>query len=305
MFYGFAFGRIASRGLSPTPGKYRAAGRRKSTGQWGLPAVRFPRRMDPLESRLPWLSWKNSRATGSSKASGQAGATLHQRNPERDLEVSMKSLCSVLSAAMFLLGSWPAAWAQDPNPNPGVYLPHSIVSGKSVGDWTAVFWQWGMGIPPDRHPFLDNDGGLCHLGQRGPVFLLTGSPPGHPPLEKTCTIPCGKAILIPLMTSMFWAPGDCDRSNMDECRRKAKEDMDRVDLLQCTLDGREIVNLEEYREVSPVFQFAVPTENLGQLDPGILYRGVSDGFWLMFEPFPEGEHLLSMKAGWGNTILEV
>ena len=79
----------------------------------------------------------------------------------------------------------------------------------------------------------------------------------------------------------------------------AKNDVDAVTTLEFGIDGRELHthDLLPYRFKSLPFDAILPLENLYQVTPGIV-RSVSDGYWLMLKPLPEGMHeiLVTTKA---------
>jgi hypothetical protein len=45
------------------------------------------------------------------------------------------------------------------------------VLGKTIGEWSAKWWQWAFAIPASTNPML---GGDCEQGQQGPVWFLAG-----------------------------------------------------------------------------------------------------------------------------------
>jgi hypothetical protein len=59
-----------------------------------------------------------------------------------------------------------------------------------------------MSIPTSEHPRDAYSEEKCAVNQEGPVWFLADQLGGRE--ERTCTIPAGKAILIPLLT------GECD-----------------------------------------------------------------------------------------------
>ena len=80
--------------------------------------------------------------------------------------------------------------------NPGVYAPNSSPFGIPYKDWIAKWWQWTMSIPTSEHPRDAYSEEKCAVNQEGPVWFLADQLGGRE--ERTCTIPAGKAVLIPL-----------------------------------------------------------------------------------------------------------
>jgi hypothetical protein len=59
-----------------------------------------------------------------------------------------------------------------------------------------------MGIPSAEHPRDHYTPSGCTINQSGPVWFLADLLSGK--AERSCTIPAGKAILVPMLT------GNCD-----------------------------------------------------------------------------------------------
>ena len=66
---------------------------------------------------------------------------------------------SVLLAFLSLVLACPlAAVADSANPNPQVLPPGSRAYGKTLGEWSAEWWQWVMAIPANETPLRDENG---------------------------------------------------------------------------------------------------------------------------------------------------
>ncbi len=175
--------------------------------------------------------------------------------------------------------------------NPGIYSPNSFPYDTAYKEWIAKWWQWTMSIPVSDHPRDDYTEAKCHMKQEGPVWYLPDKLTGKE--DRTCYIPAGKAILIPILT------GECDYS-MPE----VKNDQD---LRQCAMAGNEhrtisasingvqVKNLEMYRTQSGFFNITIPQDNLYLATMGN-FRAMADGFFLFLEPLPSGEHNFHLKA---------
>ncbi len=44
------------------------------------------------------------------------------------------------------------------NPNPQVLPPDSMAYGKTLGEWSAEWWQWAAPIPAHVNPLSDENG---------------------------------------------------------------------------------------------------------------------------------------------------
>src|SRR5262249_3650283 len=183
-----------------------------------------------------------------------------------------------------------AAWAQNGNPNPAVHPPNSKPYGLSYGEWSALWWQWLLPIPPALNPILDSTGVHCGQGQSGHVWFLPGTFGGT--ATRTCTIPTGTSLLLPILNTSFGAgvgdcltplpgnPGPCD---VQVLRAGAAAQMDNPSALEVSMDGVPLLNLTAYRATSPVFTYTLTFDNLynfafGFNNPaGTYYPVVSDG----------------------------
>lgn len=167
----------------------------------------------------------------------------------------------------------------------GVVAPGTSISGRTMGEWQAEWWRWGFGFPANMGPLDDTAGALGHLGDvGGPVFFI--SAPGGT-VNYTMTVPGGQYLFFPLLTIVDWlGDGRTEAEVEAEVIRLA----DGVTGLYATLDGAAIPNLSSYRVLSPWFDFTSPD---GGLLPEGTYRAIADGYWLMLEPLPLGQHTLS------------
>jgi hypothetical protein len=192
------------------------------------------------------------------------------------------------------------------------------VLGKTIGEWSAKWWQWAFAIPAETNPMLDETGKFCHLGQQGPVWFLAGvwnpSPPDRPgKVVRSCTVPAGKHILFPIANS-FWiqTPGDddvtCGKDDETCWRTEANNSLPPSigGELEATLDGNPIIfntKTPIIRSQSPVFTAFFPPDNVITLDFHVDVNQltgrpiVSDGFWVMLPPLSPGEYELHFRAG--------
>src|SRR5437764_681920 len=71
------------------------------------------------------------------------------------------------------------------------------LAGKSVAQWSEMWWQWLLAVPNIHDPGLDQTGEKCQYGQSGPVWFLAGSYGGGKVVRR-CTIQEGKYVLFPV-----------------------------------------------------------------------------------------------------------
>ena len=102
---------------------------------------------------------------------------------------------------------WLPASAQG-NPNPQVAPINSQQYGMTYGQWNARWWQWSFSVPASKNPALATNGALdCSVGQSGNVWFLAGQFLSAGTFTRSCTIPAGKALFIPLINS--WEDNVC------------------------------------------------------------------------------------------------
>jgi len=204
----------------------------------------------------------------------------------------MNILLVLLCSALF-----GTAHAADKNLNPRVMRPQSNAYGRSLGDWAGVWTQWVMAIESDRNPSLDTTGEFGREGQSGRVWFLAGGDN----VERTVTIPAGKSLLFPVYNTVWWSePGDGWDTTL--LLAGANAWIDRVDILDVTIDGRALRNLKAYRAES-TFSLWMPEDNLvdvwyGAEYPGGMYEpAVADGYWVLLAPLAKGHHELHIQGG--------
>ena len=82
-----------------------------------------------------------------------------------------------------------------------VFAPGSEVAGKTIGEWTADWWQTFLEAPATGNPLIEPDTtgeSLTALNDSdSPVFFLTGS--FGFPIERSVTVTSKQAILFPLV----------------------------------------------------------------------------------------------------------
>src|SRR6266487_5795577 len=110
-----------------------------------------------------------------------------------------------LIALVLVLQVTPALAAN--NPNPGVLPPNAHPFGKTYGEWNASWWQWLFSVPTSKNQAFETGAVDCSVGQSGNVWFLAGSFSSGT-ITRSCTIPAGKALFIPLLNS--WADNVCN-----------------------------------------------------------------------------------------------
>jgi hypothetical protein len=167
--------------------------------------------------------------------------------------------------------------------------------GLTYGEWTARWWQWAYSIPIDVHPAYDDSGKNCAEGQSGPVWFLAGT--YEHPAERYCTIPAGKAILLPILNSECSYAEFPNLNTEEELRQCAKQIQDSVVHLEASIDGVHISGLEQSRLQSPLFNLTLGQNNILELPANTTTQAVSDGNWIFLKPLSVGEHVVYFNGG--------
>ncbi len=189
------------------------------------------------------------------------------------------------------------------NQNSVVFPPNSHPYGNSMEEWTAAFWTHVWQSTLETFPILDETGAYTDLNQSGPVYYLFGS--FGATVERTATIPQGKAVLFPILNYFNdypcpWegfepAPGQTLEEFLQE---GAADFVDRGENLSVTLDGADLNNISSYRFTTDLFYITGDPE-LSAIDPcltGESQAAASDGYWMMLKPLSVGEHTLHFHA---------
>jgi len=228
-----------------------------------------------------------------------------------------------LIALVFLLQVTPAL--ADKNPNPGVLPPNSPPFGKTFGELNASWWQWFFSVPASKNPGLATNGPVdCSVGQSGDVWFLAGHFLGSGTFTRSCTIPAGKALFIPILNS--WADNVCNNGippnlppqTVEQLRDIAKNFVIPPANLHTSIDGHSLTNLESYRAISPVFSYTLPPSPDNVIDavfgvslPGPCWPSltvtpaVADGFYIMLTPLTAGSHSINFGGSGPGITLDV
>jgi hypothetical protein len=180
------------------------------------------------------------------------------------------------------------------NDRPEVYSRESKPFGKTWEEWSAIWWQWCSTEPKESNPVADKTGRFCNKNQNNPnVWFLAGTFGGK--AERTCTIPAGKAILIPIINDLISYAEYNNLTTESDLRSYAKSDLDEATVYKTTVDDVELQNLENYRVQSHLFSFIIlPDASVGV--PSGPTFGVSDGYWVFLKPLSIGHHTIHLTG---------
>jgi hypothetical protein len=187
------------------------------------------------------------------------------------------------------------------NPNHNVVPVESVYLGKTYEQWSEKWWKWALSIPTPRNPILDENGKNGSIGQSGSVWFLSGTFYGKTGVVRTSTIPAGKALFFPIFNVIAYAEnGVLSQKDIAD----SKEFIDNVTVKEVRIDGKKLKNLDKFRVRSKVFVVKLPENNILGIPAGPT-PSLSDGYWMMLKPLPEGKHAIYIHGGTkfqGSTI---
>jgi hypothetical protein len=200
----------------------------------------------------------------------------------------------------------PGVAAQGTRPNDSARSESSLGhwQGRGVAEWTERLWHWMTSIPLNSNPVFDSSGVNCGLNQEGPVWFLAA--PAVPTFTRYCTIPYGKAILMPLAAYFddYPCPPGANgpfepaagQSLEDFLTTDAAGYVDALTLTFASLDGKP---LKPRRVTTKVFGFTAAKDLGTGFDAcmtGSPQVAVSDGYWLTIDPLPRGDHVVQINV---------
>jgi hypothetical protein len=108
--------------------------------------------------------------------------------------------------------------------------------------------------------------------------------------ERVCTIPAGKAILFELLAGMC-SYADTPNAKSDSELRSCAMSGDEGALIDMTIDGTRLEDINRYRVQSPPFDLVIPEGNPFGIRAGPT-TAVADCWCVMIEPLPVGRHII-------------
>lgn len=183
-----------------------------------------------------------------------------------------------------------------------VFPKGSSPYGLGYDEWSAKWWVWLLSIPGEMNPSNDIDGSNCAIDQSGPVWYLAGS---QGELQvRHCSLPAGKAILFPVLTSECSYAENRDLRTPDELLECAKNEHEGYISRSMVLkvDGTPIV-VDDFRVQSTLFNFTFPPANVFGAPPGPT-QGVSDGWFVMLKPLSPGQHTIEFSGEVRKAAIE-
>ncbi len=180
-----------------------------------------------------------------------------------------------------------------------VLPPDSRVEGRGYAELSADWWVWALG--QDERPYLDPDGRLCAVGQRGKVWYLAGTN-GQFNARRTCDIPEGKYLFLPVINMFQASRVNVGPNQPFPACRKLQEDAsvnnDHLVSAIVFIDDIRIADVKKFRVRSKgCFN---PYPQLKTDDSVRKPIAASDGYWLLIAPLAPGRHTIRVGANYGG-----
>ena len=179
-----------------------------------------------------------------------------------------------------------------------IFPPGSKPYGLTFAEHQKNFWKWILEIPANESPVNDPSGEKCANGQsnsNSSVFYLSFNSGGI--AERTCKVPVGKGLFIPIMQVEF-SEKEVPNASIEDLRRTVTKDQDSVNSLYLKIGDKEYkyADLLKYRTQTDVFEVAFPDNGIFGVIEGGVSKVIGDGFYIITEPLIQGNYSVHFKS---------
>jgi hypothetical protein len=200
----------------------------------------------------------------------------------------------VLSVLLFSFILLPVAGSTSVNIFPSGSEPYGLPYAKHIEN----YWKMTLGIPAKDNPINDPTGEKCATGQlntNSSVFYLNHNNGGVS--DRTCEVPAGKGLFIPVMQVEF-SQKDSPDATIEDLKLSAKTDQDSVNSLYLKIGDKEynFDDLRPYRTATDVFDVDYADNGIYGIKEGGPTKTVADGYYIMTDPLPKGNHTVHYKS---------
>jgi len=165
-------------------------------------------------------------------------------------------------------------------------------------DLTAQWWQWVYGIPRAQNPILDITGVHCSIQQPNDIWFLANSQSPET-VERSCEIPAGSSILFPIINNIVYTPPSVNQT-CEAAKSIAEFEQNPNYVFTVSLDGA-TVEIDEKNLIGSSDCFDLLARVPRKSNPPSYHPSASDGYWVMFNPLPVGNHNLEFMAQYHDT----
>jgi hypothetical protein len=176
--------------------------------------------------------------------------------------------------------------------------PDSEPYGLTYDEHAQNFWKWLLSIPANESPMDDTKGDKCTVGQTNTNSSIFYLGPGEGKMERTCTVPAGKGLLIPVM-EVEQSDKELPGASVEVLTNAAKKDQDSVNSLYLKVDNEEYTynDLLKYRiQPTEPFEVIFPDNGIFGVADGGPSQVVADGFYILTEPLTAGNHTVHFRS---------
>lgn len=175
------------------------------------------------------------------------------------------------------------------------FPPGSKILGLSPEEVVINYWKTFIPIPISENPWKDLTGDKCTFGQNlnnASIFYLPTIGDGI--LTRTCTIPSGLAVVIPIIIGEA-SFAEFDVKTIEELDEIARIDANKMDNLKLSINNTQINEdvLKKYRIHTKAFDVSFPQDAIFQVNKSGLSKAVADGYYIVTEPLKKGNYKIS------------
>ena len=179
-----------------------------------------------------------------------------------------------------------------------IFPPGSKPYGLPYSAHIENFWKWILSIPAKDNPINDPTGEKCATGQsntNSSLFYLAFNNGGIS--ERTCKVPAGKGLFIPVM-QVELTEKDVPDATIEELKLSAKTDQDSVNSLYLKMGDKEynFEDLRKYRTDTEGFEVDYADNGIFGIVEGGPTTGVADGYYIMTDPLQRGNYTVHYKS---------
>jgi hypothetical protein len=174
--------------------------------------------------------------------------------------------------------------------------PNTKPYGLTYEEHVENFYKWLLSMPTNENPVNDPTGQKCANGQtntNSSVFYLVGI--GGGTSHKTCKVPAGKSVFIPVGT-VEASDKEAPNASVDELNKIAKKDQDSITSLSLKIGDKQYSfdDLKKYRVHTGVFDVVFPKKALFGVSEG-KSKVVADGYHIITQKLPKGTYMINYK----------
>jgi hypothetical protein len=166
----------------------------------------------------------------------------------------------------------------------GVFIPATTTATSGTSESSDIFQTRDAGHSSDTSVLSDTSGLI----------------------ERTCTIPKGKAIFFPVYNAFQTI--EADNPNLDtipEIKQAVINNVNQATNLKASVDGTNIKVDSKLRALTRIFEFTLPADNIFGTDVLGPYKAISDGYWVPLKPLKPGNHEISFSADHPDGPIDV